>query len=210
VVLSGDLAPAPYTRQQIHFLRGGGSEVDIDHVVALGDAWQTGAATWVFGRRLAFANDPLKLLAVAASANRAKGDADAASWLPANTAYRCAYVARQVAVKAEYRLWVTAAERAAIGRVLTSCPAQVAPTGGNPTIAPVAGTSTPRSTSGVTATKTASPPPTQPATGGGLDPRFGTCADAIAHGYGPYHRGTDPEYAWTGTGTTTAWSANAR
>jgi uncharacterized protein DUF1524 len=129
VVLSGDLAPDPYTGGRIHFVRGGRAEVDIDHVVALGDAWQKGAQSWAARQRLALANDPLNLLAVDSSANRQKGDADAASWLPANKAYRCAYIARQVAVKAKYRLWVTAAERDAVARVLGRCPGQAAPGG---------------------------------------------------------------------------------
>jgi hypothetical protein len=101
VVLTGTLAD-PYTSTQIRFERGGASEVDVDHVVALGNAWVTGAADWPFKQRLALANDPLNLLAVEASANRAKSDGDAATWLPPNHAYRCAYVARQIAVKAKY------------------------------------------------------------------------------------------------------------
>ena len=163
-------------------------------MVALGDAWQTGATGWPAGKRLAFANDALNLLTVAASANRQKGDADAASWLPANKSYRCGYVARQVAVKAKYRLWVTAAERDAVTRVLRTCPAQVAPAGGAPTLAPV-GASAPRPTSAPppTATRTTQPPTSGD---GGTDPRFATCEQAKARGYGPYHQGADPEYSW--------------
>jgi Protein of unknown function (DUF1524) len=99
-VLAGTLAPDPYTGTSIRFVHGGASEVDIDHVVALSDAWQKGAARWAAGKRLALANDPLNLLAVDSAANRSKGDGDAATWLPPNKAYRCTYVARQVAVKA--------------------------------------------------------------------------------------------------------------
>jgi hypothetical protein len=121
VVLSGRLAD-PYTSATIAFVRGGASEVDIDHVVALGDAWQKGAQRWPRRERVAFANDPLNLLAVDASANRQKGDGDAATWLPANKAFRCAYVARQVSVKLKYALSVTAAERDAMRRVLSRCP----------------------------------------------------------------------------------------
>ncbi len=97
------------------------------HVVALGDAWTTGAATWTAAKREQLANDPLNLPAVSASLNRAKGDRDAASWLPPVKAYRCAYVARQVAVKAHYGLWVTSAEHDAIARVLTTCPDERTP-----------------------------------------------------------------------------------
>ena len=93
----------PYTSTTITFARGGASEVDIDHVVALGDAWQKGAWRWPYGERVAFANDPLNLLAVDASANRQKGDGDTATWLPANKSFRCAYVARQVASSSSTR-----------------------------------------------------------------------------------------------------------
>ncbi len=126
-VLDGTLSPDPYTGQKIRFVYGGASEVDIDHVVALSDAWQKGAGKWVEGKRLAFANDPLNLLAVDAGANRAKGDGDAATWLPSNKSYRCTYVARQVAVKAKYEVWVTSAERDAMVRVLSNCATTPAP-----------------------------------------------------------------------------------
>jgi Protein of unknown function (DUF1524) len=112
----------PYTTRAIRFVRGGESEVDIDHVVALGDAWQKGAQRWSRERRVAFANDPLNLLAVDASVNRQKGDSDAASWLPPNKRFRCRYVARQIAVKRRYGGWVTPAERDAMRRVLARCP----------------------------------------------------------------------------------------
>ena len=124
-VLSGDLAD-PYTNTTIHFERGGASEVDVDHLVSLSDAWQKGAAKWPFAKRVAFANDPLNLEPVGASANRQKGDGDTATWLPASKAWRCDYVARQVAVKAKYQVWVTAAERVAMAQVLKKCPGTVA------------------------------------------------------------------------------------
>lgn len=120
VVLSGSLAD-PYTSTTIHYVRGNGAGVDIDHVVALGDAWVTGAQQLTLTQRTTLANDPLNLLAVDGPTNGAKSDADAASWLPPNKAFRCTYVARQVAVKGRYHLWVTPAERAQIARVLTGC-----------------------------------------------------------------------------------------
>jgi Protein of unknown function (DUF1524)/Protein of unknown function (DUF3761) len=126
-VLAGTLAPDPYTGASIRFVYGGTSEVDIDHLVALSDAWQKGAANWPAGKRLALANDPLNLLAVDASTNRSKGDGDTATWLPPNKTYRCTYVARQVAVKGKYALWVTSAEREAMGRVLATCPTMSLP-----------------------------------------------------------------------------------
>ena len=129
VVTAGTLHD-PYTRTVIRYVRGGGSEVDIDHVVALGDAWQKGAQRWAYGKRVALANDPLNLLAVSASANRQKGDGDAATWLPANKSFRCSYVARQVAVKLKFGLWVTGAERDAMRRVLSACPTMPLPARG--------------------------------------------------------------------------------
>ncbi|KUO10701.1 HNH endonuclease family protein [Streptomyces sp. DSM 15324] len=131
----GVLESDPYSGKDVTYRRGA-SKVDIDHVVALSDAWQTGAKYWDAGKRIALANDPLNLLAVDASTNRSKGDGDTATWLPPNKAYRCTYVAAQVAVKKKYGLWVTAAEKSAMQKVLTSCPGQKLPTGGNPTKAP--------------------------------------------------------------------------
>jgi uncharacterized protein DUF1524 len=130
VVLAGVLQD-PYTGHRISFLRGQGTSlaVQIDHVVALADAWQTGAALLEPSWRLALANDPLELLAVDGSANESKGDGDSATWLPPSRSYRCRYVARQLAVKAKYHLWVTAAERAAMAWVLGSCPRQPLPAG---------------------------------------------------------------------------------
>ena len=61
-------------------------------------------------------------------ANQAKGDGDAATWLPANKAFRCQYIARQIAVKAKYNLWVTPPEKAAMQQVLGNCPTQTLPT----------------------------------------------------------------------------------
>ena len=122
----------PYTAKTIHFVRGVSTSlaVQIDHVVALSDAWQKGAQKLTFSRRVAFANDPLNLLAVDGPTNGAKSDSDAASWLPPNRSYWCPYVARQVAVKAKYKLWMTSAEKARISQILTSkCPNQLVPKG---------------------------------------------------------------------------------
>ncbi|OLZ67746.1 hypothetical protein AV521_22865 [Streptomyces sp. IMTB 2501] len=131
----GLLEPDPYSGKEITYRRGA-SQVDIDHVVPLSDAWQKGAKYWDASKRIALANDPLNLIAVDASTNRGKGDGDAATWLPPNGQYRCTYVATQVAVKKKYGLWVTAAEKAAMKKVLAGCPDQKLPTGGNPTKAP--------------------------------------------------------------------------
>ncbi len=101
--------------------------IDIDHVVALSNAWQTGAAYFDKTVRTQIANDPLNLLAVDSKLNRQKGDGDAATWLPPSKSFRCAYVARQVAVKAKYKLWVSEPEKVAITKILSSCAGQKLP-----------------------------------------------------------------------------------
>ena len=119
----------PYSGATMNFVRGVKTSalVQIDHVVALSNAWQTGAFKLSLQTRIAFANDPLNLLAVNGSLNEQKGDGDAATWLPPLKSYRCSYVARQVAVKKKYGLWVTPAEKEAIVRILSACPKQTLP-----------------------------------------------------------------------------------
>ncbi len=119
----------PYTNKTISFVRGTDSsdDVQIDHVVALSDAWQTGAQQISSEQRYLLANDQLNLLAVDGPTNQKKSDADAASWLPPVKDYRCQYIARRLAVKQKYQLWVTQAEFDAMKRVLSNCPDQVLP-----------------------------------------------------------------------------------
>jgi hypothetical protein len=130
VVLSGTLLD-PYSGEKISFVRGVTSsmEVQIDHVVALSNAWQTGAFKLTFEKRREFANDPLNLVAVKGRLNSQKGDGDAATWLPPRKNIRCAYVAQQIAVKAKYNLWVTPPEKAAMVGLLANCPGFKLPTG---------------------------------------------------------------------------------
>lgn len=125
-VLSG-LLNDPYTGRTIYFDRNDSSAVQIEHIVAISDAWQKGAQELSQEERIRLYNDPLELIAVDGPANGQKGDADAATWLPPNKEYRCRYIARQIAVKAKYRLWVTPAEHEAMLRVLTTCPDQRLP-----------------------------------------------------------------------------------
>jgi hypothetical protein len=171
VVLTGTLAD-PYSGRTIAFQRGQDTSeaVQIDHVVALSDAWQKGAQQWTAQRRTAFANDPLNLLAVDGPLNQQKSDGDAATWLPPNRPYRCAYVARQVAVKVTYGLWMTAAERDAVARVLSTCPGQPLPDGAHPGAAAV-------------------PPPPSTVVPGSVS--YADCAAVRAAGAAPIHRG-DP------------------
>lgn len=138
VVLTGVLAD-PYTATTIEFVRGSATStaVQIDHVVALNDAWQKGAQQLSLEQRTALGNDPLNLLAVDGPSNQQKGAGDAATWLPPNKPYRCEYVARQISVKATYSLWVTQAEHDAMARVLGDCAGIAAPTNQTPPPGPV-------------------------------------------------------------------------
>lgn len=121
----------PYTGERIDFERGPNSgDVQIDHIVALKNAWMTGAHAWDDTTREQVANDPLNLLASDGPANMGKGADDASQWLPENEDYRCEYVASQVAVKAKYDLWVTQPEHDAMADVLATCPSEPLPTGG--------------------------------------------------------------------------------
>jgi len=124
-VLTGQLLD-PFSGKVITF-SSTKSNIDIDHVVALSNAWQTGAAYFDKTKRVAIANDPLNLIAVDAKLNRQKGDGDAATWLPPLKTYRCDYVARQIAVKAKYGLWVTQPEKGAIIKLLEMCEGQKIP-----------------------------------------------------------------------------------
>lgn len=185
VVASGRLAD-PYTGRTIGFTRGEktSSLVQIDHVVALSDAWQKGAQRLSEERREQLANDPYNLLAVDGNANMVKSDGDAATWLPDNKAFRCEYVARQIGVKTRYGLWVTRAEHDAMAGVLASCPGQTVPeTGGVDDAAsvpsvPAGGTDTGNEGSGDD--------------DGGVS--YANCAAVRAAGRAPLRRG-DPGYS---------------
>lgn len=113
----------PYSGVTIDFVRSPETSkaIEIDHVVALADAWYKGARSWDPQRRLDFANDPRNLLAVSPKANFNKAFRDAASWLPPNEAFRCDFVARQIEVKAAYGLWLAAKEKKAMEAVLARC-----------------------------------------------------------------------------------------
>jgi hypothetical protein len=223
IVLTGQLAD-PYTARAIAFSRGAETSeaVQIDHVVALSDAWQKGAQQLSPDQRLAFANDPLNLLAVDGPTNQQKSDGDAATWLPPNQAYRCDYVARQVSVKATYQLWVTSAEANAIAAVLAGCGDITAPTNrpapaaaaappmsGQPTavpgpVAPAAEAAAPAPAVAPEPAAVPAPAPAAPAPaaapGGapaGQPPAgasYANCAAVRAAGAAPIRRG-DPGYA---------------
>lgn len=195
----------PYTGTTINFVRGSGTstKVQIDHMVALSNAWRTGAQKLSWQLRVAFANDPLNLMAVDGPTNSAKSDSDTSEWLPPQASYRCRYVARQVSVKAEYHLWVTPSEKAAMIDVLETCPTQKAYTTDFPERAvsgaldiPAAGASSGSSGSGSSGGSSGG------ASGGsgsgyvypaGATP-WANCTEARAAGAAPVLRGT-PGYA---------------
>ena len=207
-VLSGLLID-PYSGNYIQFTQGANtsSEIQIDHVVALSDAWQKGAQSWSEATRIIFANDPLNLLAVDGPLNQQKGDGDTATWLPPNKAYRCAYVARQVAVKRLYGLWVTAAEQAAMIRVLTSCPSEPLPDGGYVALGthePIPGVAAPSNANtepGFTSPAQPAPSPMAPSPSNSLPPMppdtsnvyYKNCTEAWAAGAAPVKVG-EPGY----------------
>ncbi|CAM5517710.1 HNH endonuclease family protein [Streptomyces hirsutus] len=99
------------------------SDVDIDHLVPLAEAWDSGAGSWTTSRRQAFANDLTRpqLLAVTDNVNQSKGDKDPAEWMPSRTAYHCTYVRAWVQVKYYYGLSVDSAEKSALQGYLASC-----------------------------------------------------------------------------------------
>jgi hypothetical protein len=185
-VLAGTLAD-PYTATTIDFVRGPDTStaVHIDHVVALSDAWQKGAQQLTPERREELANDHLNLLAVDGPANMQKSDGDAATWLPANRAFRCTYVATQVQVKAKYDLWVTAAERDAISRELGRCGAQgIAPVEEAPAPAPA-----PEPVPEPAPAPPPAPQPAAPAADSGAGAYYANCSAARAAGAAPLLRG---------------------
>ncbi|WP_237559697.1 GmrSD restriction endonuclease domain-containing protein [Corynebacterium neomassiliense] len=195
-VLSGTLDD-PYTGRAIGFVRGQdtSSAVQIDHVVALSDAWQKGAQQLTPERREQFANDPANLLAVDGPANQQKSDGDAATWLPANKAFRCTYVSKQIGVKATYALWVTPAEKDAMVRVLSACGGTGTGTVGGTTT----GTGDVTGTGGAPVGDVAEVPPAPAAPSPEsvpVDPAgvyYANCAAARAAGAAPLHRG-EPGY----------------
>lgn len=175
------------------------SRLDIDHMVPLHEAWESGAWKWNAATRQNYANDlgyPHSLIAVSAATNRAKGDQDPDNWMPPSAAFGCQYVGRWVAVKYRWSLSVDQAEKSFLAKRLKACGSKayvvmptkmkivLGKTGASNTVSTGAG-SAGGSGAGVIAQSS-----------GGNDPRYSSCTKAKAAGYGPYHRGVDPEYSW--------------
>ena len=165
------------------------SGFDVDHMVPLKEAWESGAHSWNAATRASFANDLAyehSLIAVSARSNRSKSDRDPNNWMPPATAFHCQYVGRWIAVKYRWSLTVDPTEKSFLESKVASCgsasdvaapqKASVA-VGQAPVVQPT-------------------PTPTQ-APQAGTHPRFSSCTEAARFGYrGPYVRGVNPEYAW--------------
>lgn len=167
-------------------------ELEVDHVVALKEAWDSGAWAWDAERRHEFGNDladARTLRAVTGSVNTEKGDKDPSNWLPPNDAFVCTFLGDWVAIKARWALSMDPSEWGRIRNVLTDeCPYLA--------IAPWPLTPPPPPPTTTTATTTTEAPTTTATPADTLDPRFPSCKAAKAAGYGPYIEGVDPEYNW--------------
>ena len=160
------------------------SDVDIDHLVPLAEAWRSGAKRWNADTRMRYANDlrdPRTLVAVTDNVNQAKGDRDPADWMPQYG--KCRYVRQWTAVKIRWGLKVNHAEKAKLRRVAAGCANTILRVTKAKIVAGTSGSGTSGGTGGTSG-------------GGGLDPQFQYCYQAIAAGYGPYYQGKDPEYSW--------------
>ncbi|MCA5891861.1 excalibur calcium-binding domain-containing protein [Isoptericola sp. NEAU-Y5] len=195
IVLTGTF-DEPYSGESVDFRRGNttSSAVQIDHLVALSDAWQKGAQQLSAGERRLLANDPLNLLASDGPLNMSKGDGDAATWLPPNKAFRCTYVARQVAVKVSYDLWVTAAERDAMADVLSACPDEKLPTGDATVAAAALLPDTATTEEPATEPAPTSAPASEPAGAQDASVSYANCTAVRDAGAAPIRRG-DPGYS---------------
>jgi hypothetical protein len=193
------------------------ADLDIDHLVALAEAWRSGAARWPAAARERYANDldyPISLLAVSAATNRAKGDRDPAAWQPPNGSYRCVYLAHWVAVKWRWNLTIDRNELAVLEEDMDECrdeslrvadPAKViglattgvgSVTGNAPEAHPHSDAPSPAAP--VEPQAEAREPQPQTKTPGAAAPADkvpATCAEVQAAGLGPYRRGVDAEYA---------------
>jgi hypothetical protein len=176
------------------------SDLDIDHMVPLKEAWESGANAWDDATREAYANDlsnPYALVAVTNSSNRSKGAQDPATWLP--TTDTCVYATKWVSVKYEWNLTVNTAEKNKLTEILSFCDINLSTVvyAAPVTIAQGATEAAPDVAPVVPAPEAAAPAPAPaPAAGAATDPQFGTCKEVKANGFGPYTKGTNPEYDW--------------
>ena len=165
------------------------SSFDVDHMIPLNEAWQSGAWNWSAAKRKAYANDlgyKHSLIAVSASSNRSKGDREPQDWMPIRASYTCLYAKRWAAVKWRWQLKVNPVERAFLQAQLKLCGWPRVSKPSRPAIPTTGGGTGGGARTGVGGGDG----------GGGLDPRFDFCYNAIDAGYGPYYRRSDPEYDW--------------
>lgn len=166
-------------------------DLDIDHMVPLKEAWQSGAFNWNEATRTAFANDlgfAGSLIAVTAKSNRSKGEKDPNLWMPKQKNYRCAYVSNWIAVKFRWSLSMDISEKNFLAAEVKNCGSKAI------VAAPkrvYVVTTSPAPTSTPAPTPTQTPTPSQV-----TDPRYSSCTAAKSAGFGPYRRGVDPEYSW--------------
>ncbi len=168
------------------------SNFDVDHLVPLKEAWDSGANRWNSATRERFANDlgsPHSLIAVSRGSNRSKGARDPAEWMPPRQSYHCEYVYTWTLVKIR---WDLTADRDEINALRNY--------GGDCLVSEMNFSSTVTEAEIVEGNPPEPEPEPEPApsTGGSgdLDPRFSSCGDAKSEGYGPYVEGVDPEYDW--------------
>ena len=156
------------------------SDVDIDHLVPLKEAWISGAHDWDSSTRIQFGNDlgyAASLIAVSSTSNSSKSDSDPSEWLPPHRDYHCDYVASWVGVKWRWNLTVDDVEKMTLSSVLNGC-TDISIQIPERAIVVIVGA------------------PPAPVSDGVLDTDYGTCAIARANGAGPYISGVDPEYEW--------------
>ena len=165
------------------------SSFDVDHMVPLKEAWESGAYAWDSTTRTSFANDLAyehSLIAVSAKSNRSKSDRDPNNWMPPASLFHCQYVGRWIAVKYRWSLAVDSSEKTFLESRVASCGAA----------ADVSAPQKASVTAGQVPVVQPTPAPTQ-APQAGTHPRFSSCTEAARFGYrGPYVRGVNPEYAW--------------
>ena len=112
----------PYTGQQVHVIGGESYDADIDHIVPLKEAWDSGANTWTQDQRVAYSNDLDNLVYTASGVNRSKGDQDMATWIPSFEPSQCLYAIRTIEIKGTWNLSVDSAEKAAMREIIdTKC-----------------------------------------------------------------------------------------
>jgi len=169
---------------------------DVDHMVPLAEAWDSGAGQWDSEKRELYANDefPYSLIAVTASSNRSKSDQDPSEWMPTLTTFQCQYVARWISVKSRWRLTIDQAEKDALTGYITDCSAQDLKLDGKLIAAQTPPKQIPSPQPGGPAKPDGENE--KPRVNGKGDPRYTSCSAATADGYGPYSKGRDKEYRW--------------